>query len=109
MSLYFALSPICFDNKLLNANLYLINISPQYGNGTISSLSYIDGEQGESWMQSSSSFPSTTDGVRFKITGKRGRSYVSDIAIDDLSVGNCAGMYMTRFYVTSALLLYYTM
>ena len=29
--------------------------------------------------------------VRFKVTGTRGRSYQSDIAIDDLSVGNCAG------------------
>ena len=54
-------------------------------------LAKVNGEQGEEWKQSSSPFPSTTEGVRFKVAGVRGNDYLSDIAIDDLSVGNCAG------------------
>ena len=64
---------------------------PQYGNGTVVNLATIEGEQGPQWKLSSSPFPSTTEGVRLRVTGKRGYDYLSDIAIDDLSVGNCAG------------------
>ena len=72
-------------------NLTLISILLQSYDGTVTSLDNLVGEKGPSWLLSSSDFKSTNRGIRFTITGVRGESYTSDIAIDDVGVQNCAG------------------